>query len=80
MPMGQYSGIPAAALRLCTLEKRRDDKVIGRQRKTNNRANNLQPPWHVDIMYATTVHEFCPRELNDWGKSHQAGQEPTYAT
>ena len=48
-------------------EERENDKVHGRrQRKTNKRANNLQPAWHVDNMYAATIHAFCPRELNDW--------------
>ena len=33
--------------------------------RQNKRANNLQPPVHVDSMYAATIHGFCPRELND---------------
>jgi hypothetical protein len=30
--------------------------------------NYSQPPLHVDIIYAATVHALCPRELNDWTK------------
>jgi hypothetical protein len=40
-------------------------------RQTNKQANNLQPLWHVDNMYAATIHAFCPRELNDWEGDHQ---------
>ena len=42
--------------------------AAGADTRKNKYANNLQPPLHVDIMYAATVHAFCPRVLNDWTK------------
>lgn len=45
------------------------------QTEVIEKGNDSQPPLHVDIIYAGTVHAFFPRELNDWTKRPSADSE-----
>jgi hypothetical protein len=64
-----WANVYLSWIQRCDRERwKRDETLRLANARQTKQVNDSQPPLHVDIMYATTIHAFCPRELNDWTK------------